>query len=431
MLGRYGLGVKEFIEKLMRRPVVAHMLAAVDRFGKRLGPQFAGAVTYFSVLSMIPVLMFAISALGFTVTVLRPDLIPQVEGLLREQLGAANVLEGSGDEDSTDLATTISDFVMNTFNDWAKIGFFALLAAAYSGSNWVKNLKHAVRAMWKDKFTEAAKKGNFVVELITNLLTFFGLLLSVSVAVAVTSIGQAFPEQIIDWLGLGDVAGIGTLLRLVGIAVSLVASWLLFAFLFVVLPGESTRLPTFLKATITGAVLVTVLQQAAAVLVSVLSGNRSAGVFGPIIILMIVFNVLATIILMLAAWVGTADSWEAARLKKDADKAAGIDQETDETGLDEEDTPRDEELVGVSPATLAARHRADRWAASIPRDDLRVANYDPATVVTEDPDATVSQSVAAKGVRVGMGVGYGVGAATGIGLGAAIAAIIGRIAGRG
>lgn len=419
--------MKESIANFVRRPWVAHLLAANNRFGKRLGPQFAGAVTYFSVLSMIPVLMFAVAFLGFTVTVLRPDLLLQVQHLLTEQLGATAGIEGSDDKDAVDFAAKITTFVTDTFNDWPTIGLAALLAAAYSGSNWVKNLKHAVRAMWKDTFAEAAGTGSFVRELIGNLIIFFGLLLSVAVAVGVNAAGQAFPEQIIDWLGLGGVTGIGLLLQAVRVFVSLLASWVLIAFLFVVLPGESTRLPTFLKATITGAVLITALQQLATVLVALLSGVRAAGVFGPIIILMIVFNILATVILMLAAWVGTADTWESERARHEANEAAGI-EEQDETGLDEDVPGRD--VPAASAATLAARQRPVRWAATIDPDDLRTVNYDPDKVAVEDPDATVSQGVAARGVRVGMGVGYGVGAATGMGIGAAIAALVGKIARR-
>ncbi len=405
---------------------MAHLLAANERFGKRLGPQFAGAVTYFSVLSMVPVLMFGVAVLGLTVTVLRPDLLLQVQHLLTEQLAATGI-DANDDTKAGDFAKTITEFVTGTFKNWAGIGSIALLAAAYSGSNWVKNLKHAVRAMWKDRFSEAATTGGFVGELIGNLITFFGLLLSVAVAVGVTAAGQAFPEQIIGWLGLAGVPGIGLLLQLVSLIVSFLASWLLFVFLFVVLPGDSVRLPTFLRATITGAVLLTVLQRLAGVLVSLLSGNKSAGIFGPIIILMIVFNILATIILMLAAWVGTADTWEGERAKHEADKAAGIEQQ-DDTGLDDEagsdDTPE------LSPARMAASQRAARWSATIPQNDLRAVNYDPDRVSVEDPDATVSQGVAARSVRVGIGVGYGVGAATGIGLGAAVAALVGKIARR-
>ncbi len=422
----YCSGVKELIANLMRRPWVAHLLAAVERFGKRLGPQFAGAVTYFSVLSMIPVLMFAVAFLGLTFTVLRPDLLPQVQGFLTQQLGALTGVDGTDNTEAGKLAMKISRFVTDTFEGWRGLFLIALLTAAYSGSNWVKNLKHAVRAMWKDKFADAAYKGNFFAELLGNLLTFFGLLLSLAVALAVTSAGQAFPHEIIDWLGLTGVPGINVLLQLVGLAVSLLASWLLFAFLFVVLPGESTRMPTFLKATIAGAVLVTALQRVAGLLVEVLARNRSASVFGPIIILMIVFNLLATIILMIAAWVGTADTWEAARAVKDADEAAGIEQ-PDELGIDDSSAVADD-TASSSPAALAARQRAVRWAASIDPDDLRTVNYDPDRVAIEDPNARVSQGAASKSVRVGMGVGYGVGAATGIGLGAAIAALVSKIA---
>ncbi|RMB60111.1 YhjD/YihY/BrkB family envelope integrity protein [Tessaracoccus antarcticus] len=418
--------MKERIEKLLRRPSVAHLLAANERFGKRLGPQFAGAVTYFSVLSMIPVLMFGVALLGLTVTVLRPDLLPQVQNLLTEQLAAITGVEDTANEQAKNFANTISEFVTSTFNSWPSIGIIAFLAAAYSGSNWVKNLKHAVRAMWRNKFADAAETGGFVGELISNLITFFGLLLSVGVAVAVTAAGQAFPEQIIKWLGLGGVPGIGLLLQAVSLVVSLLASWLLFAFLFVVLPGQSARWPTFLKATIAGAVLITVLQRLAGVFVSLLSGNKSAGIFGPIIILMIVFNLLATIILMIAAWVGTADSWEATKAKKEADKAAGVHDE-DEVRVDDED---DDEVPRLSPVTVSARYRAERWAATMDPDDLRAVNYDPGRVTLNDPDATVSQENAARGVRVGLGVGYGVGAATGIGLGAAVAALVRKVAQR-
>lgn len=398
----------------MRRPAVAHMLAAVERFGKRLGPQFAGAVTYFSVLSMVPIIMLVVSALGLTFTVLRPDLLPVVQETLENLLG---------DPESSPLSEAISGYITSVFNSWRSIGLIALLTAAYAGSKWVKNLKHAIRAMWKDRFFDAQTTGNFIGSLIADLLTFFGLLLSLAIAVAVTTAGQTFSGEIINWLGLAEVPGISLLLQAVSIAISLVASWMLMAFLFVVLPGESVRLGTWLKATITGAVLLTLLQRLAGLLVNLLSGNKSANVFGPIIVLMIVFNLLATIILMLAAWVGTADTWEAARAKKDADRAAGVDDEDEDLEID--GPSRDHEPASTSPPTLAARRRADRWAASIATDDLRAANYDPARVVVEDPDSMVKQDVAARGVRVGMGVGYGVGAATGIGLGAAVAVAVG------
>lgn len=44
-------------EKVQRQPVIAHLIRATERFNDRLGNQFGAAITYFSFLSMIPILM--------------------------------------------------------------------------------------------------------------------------------------------------------------------------------------------------------------------------------------------------------------------------------------------------------------------------------------------------------------------------------------
>ena len=46
-------------------PAVAHFLRALDRFNDRLGSQFGAAITYFSFLSLIPILMVSFAAVGF------------------------------------------------------------------------------------------------------------------------------------------------------------------------------------------------------------------------------------------------------------------------------------------------------------------------------------------------------------------------------
>ncbi|TRY17248.1 hypothetical protein FOJ82_11855 [Tessaracoccus rhinocerotis] len=417
--------MKERIEKIMRTPVVAHILAANERYNKRLGPQFAAAVTYFSVLSMVPILLFAIAMTGLTLTVLRPDLLPVVQDLMTEQLG------------DDDAAESIKGFINETFNQWRTYLGVSLLTAAYSGSNWVGNLKRAFRAMWRDKFADASIKRNFFLEILENLLIFIGLLLSVAVAFGVTNAGGAFSESVIGWLGLEHVPGIGILLRVGTIVLVLLASWLLFAFLFLVFPGEGAPLKVWLAGTLIGAVAVTAIQQLAGLLIAVFSGNQGAGVFGPVIIIMLLFNVLATVILMVAAWVGTSNTWEAALARKEAEKAAGVES-TDDTGIDEAEEQAEEQAEAEAPAAAlpqtpkswADKRRQERWAARKPLDDLRAVNYDPEAPPEPAVAPDVPQDVAARSVKVGMGVGWGVGAATGVGIGAVIAALVGRLTGR-
>lgn len=392
----------------MSRPFVKHILAALNRYTSRLGPQFAAAITYFSILSMVPVLLFAIAVVGWTLTVVRPELWDAAQVAILEAVG-----EG-------DAGATIGRVVEEALSQWRTFGFTALLGLAYTGSNWVGNLKRAFRAMWRDKFSEAAEKRNFILELLENLIIFIGLLISVAVAFGMTVLGTGFTENIVSWLGLEHVTGIELLIRGVTIALTFIAGWLLFAFIFIALPGETVDKRGFLGGTLAGALIITLIQQLAGLLFGLFSGNAAAGLFGPIIILMLVFNTLATVILIIAAWVGTTDTY-AAELER-AERA----RRTGRT-LDLEDGV--ETLPGVAMAQEQARveqERASRWAATRSLDSLRAINFDPDELPSPDPDVPVSEATAARGMRVAGKVGYGLGTATGLGVGALLVSLVTR-----
>lgn len=54
-----------FADKIQRQPMIAHLIRAAERFNDRMGNQFGAAITYFSFLSMIPILMVSFAAAGF------------------------------------------------------------------------------------------------------------------------------------------------------------------------------------------------------------------------------------------------------------------------------------------------------------------------------------------------------------------------------
>src|SRR6478672_2779086 len=64
---------------------VKHLIAAITRYGDRLGSQFAGAMTYFSFLSLVPILMVGFAVGGIVLAnnqELLDELIEQVQQLL-------------------------------------------------------------------------------------------------------------------------------------------------------------------------------------------------------------------------------------------------------------------------------------------------------------------------------------------------------------
>ena len=150
------------------------------------------------------------------------------------------------------------------------------LTALYSGTNWVGNLKRAVRVMWADKFSDATEKKNFFLELAINLAIFLGLLVCFFVGVAVAQVGNGFSRQVVDFLGWGDVPGIGLMFGALTVGLTFLVSWLMFAFLFLVLPNRRVRLRPWLVGTVIGAALVTLIQSLAGRLMGIFSGNAAA-----------------------------------------------------------------------------------------------------------------------------------------------------------
>ncbi|PIE21493.1 MAG: hypothetical protein CSA64_01645 [Arachnia propionica] len=392
--------MKERLEKILRFPPIAHALAANERFSTRLGPQFAAAVTYYSVLSLVPVLMFAISALGMTLTVLRPDLLPGFQAAIAEQSDGGGLPKSMGQ---------LMDYILKS---WRSIGLVALLIAAYSGSNWIGNLKRAFKALWKDRFSEAAKSRGFLIELLVNIATFFGLLVVLGVAIAVNSAVPPLLRQIIELLGLGDVPGATIALRVAGLLVGLLATWLVMAYIFLVFPGERVPWRLWLAGTLLGAALLLVLLQLSGLLVSVFANNRATAVFGPVIVLMLLFNLVATIMLMSSAWVGSAESWQ----QKDSDEEAT--QTADEAAAAE---PGNDAEPEQQPRPRRAA--PPRQAATIPLDQLRAENFDPSQVSRPSEERLVSEQVAVRSANAGRRIGYALGAATGVGIGALLTSL--------
>ncbi len=284
----------EFIEKLKSKPWVAHLLAAVGRFGDRLGGQFAAAITYFSVLAIVPVLMVAFAALGLTLTLFLPDVLDQAKAWITD------TVSGSGD-----LGDQLGAVVDQAFNSWQGVGIVGLLSAAWAGANWVNNIRSAVRAMMRPDFDMAEEKPNIVVQTLKNLAILLALFVLVGLSMAMTTVATAARDLVGGWLGLDRVPGGETLLALLPVVGTLLAGFLLFAFLLKVFPERPVPVKVLVRGALIGGVGMAALQYLTGTLVGVFSGNAAAAVFGSVIVTMLYFNLFATLILVVAAWVGT------------------------------------------------------------------------------------------------------------------------------
>ncbi len=285
------------------RPGPAHLIRSLGRYLTRMGNQFAGAITYFLVLAIIPVAMFTFAGLGFVLDVLRPDLVSVIAAELDR------VAPGS---------PALSNALESVLSNWQAVGIFGVLAGLYSGQGFIETLKSAIRAQLADEFNQIRQEPiirNFLV----NLVILFALVTGILLTVALTVIGTGLKSLIVDLLDLPAWAS-GPLV-LGPALISLGAAWLIFMFLFTVLPQGPVDHSAKVRGSAVGAVSFIILLNLAAILIDLFSVNQAASIFGSLIAVMLTMNLFARLILFVAAWVGTAAP---ARLPEAAEPADRI-----------------------------------------------------------------------------------------------------------
>jgi membrane protein len=363
------VAIPERIKGLKQQPWIAHMIRTVERYVNRLGSQFAAATTYFSVLAIVPIMMVAFSITGIVLTIVQPGLMDNVVDAVAKALGGA--------EPAT--REKILELVNNALSQFWTIGIIGLVAALYTGAMWMDRLKNAVRTQWRPGFDLSPQKINIVTRMLSNLVLLLGLLLGMAVTFALSSLSTSLANSVVSWLGFSDQSWIAPVLRLSSIVFSIGAGWLIFMYLYTVLPETREPWPIVRRGALLGSIALVAVLTVASYLISAFRGNPAAAIFGPVIVLMLFFNVFAQLVLFVAAWIATAQH-EAVPIAA-------------------------EEEVSTEP-TPDAEQQPD-----------------------EAPNV-VPEAVAVRSVRVGMGAGYVTGAATGMGVGAALAYALSAFRGR-
>ncbi len=287
--------VTETAEKIQRRPMVAHLLRATERFNDRLGNQFGAAITYFSFLSMIPILMVCFAAAGF-VLASHPTLLQDI----------FNKILSNVNDPST--ASTLKSTISTAVQQRTTVGIVGLLVALYSGVNWMGNLREAIRAqsrdVWERKTQEDEK---FWVKYIRDFISLIGLLVALVITLSITSIAGAAQEKIISLLYLNYIDWLKPVWQLIGLAISICANYLLFFWIFWRLPRHRPRRKALMRGTLIAAIGFEVIKIIMTWTLPSLATSPSGAAFGSVLGVMAFFYFFARLTLFCAAWIATAE----------------------------------------------------------------------------------------------------------------------------
>lgn len=287
--------VSRFAAWFQAIPAVAHFIRALDRFNDRLGSQFGAAITYFSFLSLIPILMVSFAGVGFVLASnqdLLTDLIDRMVNSISDPT----------------LATTLKNSVKTAVEQRTTVGITGLLVALYSGISWMGNLREAVRAQSRDVWERNQQdKEKIYFKYTRDFISLIGLVLALFITIMLTSVAGAAQDAIVRALGLDGIEWLRPAMTTIALTISILANYLLFLWIFWRLPRHQPRKKALFRGTLLAAIGFEVIKAIMTMTLPKLASSPSGAAFGSVLGLMAFFYFFARLTLFCAAWIATAE----------------------------------------------------------------------------------------------------------------------------
>jgi membrane protein len=279
----------QVLKRLRTRYIwVDHLIRALDRYIEHNAYQYAAAITYFSVLSVIPILMVGLSIGGFIIV---DD--AQVTAELRRTITEAL---------PSGLGSFVTEVYENVLTQRTSLGLFGLVIALYAGWNWINALRDALTAMWELERPELP----FFRTILWDLLSLVSLALALVLSFALSAAGGWLNELILRWIGLDHAPWAGTLLSVLSVPLAILADWLVFLWVLARLPRIKVKVKYAARGALAAAVGFEILKQAANIYLSLLGRSPTSAAFGSVIGLLVFIYLVARLLLLVAAWTATA-----------------------------------------------------------------------------------------------------------------------------
>ncbi|MGW5921474.1 inner membrane protein YhjD [Nocardia fluminea] len=275
------------------RPWLDHLVRAGGRFQSQRGDFFAAGITYFTVLSLFPLLMVAFSVAGFILAG-HPELLTELQDKVVEKIPSS-------------FGTQINDLIDQALNSRGTVGAIGLLVGLYTGLGWIANLRAALTEQWD---SQSPEKPWWLAKL-SDLGSLVGLGLAFVVSLGLSAISASgLGKGVLELLGADHLPGASLVLRLVSVALGLLASWAVFAWMIARLPREPVSLRSAARAAVLAAVAFEIFKIIGAIYLRAVLSSPVGATFGSIIGLMVFSYMSYRILLFATAWAATSSDNE-------------------------------------------------------------------------------------------------------------------------
>lgn len=284
---------KSKLEKLRERhPWLDHLVRAGARYTDHHGDHYAAAITFFSILSLVPLLMIAFAVAGY-VLFFNPNLLNEIRDAINASL-------------PPNLADTINPIIDQAIAQRNTVAAFGLLTALYSGIGWMTNLRDALSEQW----AQSPEPPALPKRLLFDLLALLGLGTALVGSFAITGAAGGFAADLLALVGLADQGWAQFLLQLLSLVLGLAANFLVFLWVIARLPRQHTPVRSAVKAAVLGAVGFEILKRVMTIYLTSITNSPSGAVFGSLLGLLVFVNFVSRFILFVTAWAATAQGVE-------------------------------------------------------------------------------------------------------------------------
>ncbi|WP_040686795.1 inner membrane protein YhjD [Nocardia vinacea] len=282
-----------FERRIQSRPWLDHLIRAGGNYQRQRGDYYAAGITYFTVLSLFPLLMVVFSIAG---SVLSGD--PEMFTELRNKI--IENIPGS-------LGGQLNDLIDQAVRSRGTVGTLGLLVGVYTGLGWMANLRAALTEQWEQKTPE----GNWFLSKLSDLGALIGLGLAFVVSIGLSTLASStLGARLLITFRLSELPGARLILVLISILLGFLASWAVFVWMIARLPREPVTLRSAARAAALAAVVFEIFKYVASFYLQMVLHSPAGAVFGSIIGLMVFSYITYRILLFATAWAATASENE-------------------------------------------------------------------------------------------------------------------------
>jgi membrane protein len=264
-------------------------MRANERYNERKGNFFAAGLTYYTILSLFPLLMVAFAVAGFLLS-RQPELLAEIEDRIRTSV-------------SGKFGRQLIKVMNSAIASRGSVGLIGLVGSVWAGLGWMANLREALSAMWAERVTSSG----FVRTKLSDLAAMVSAFAAIAATIALTALADAAPmAKVLDWLGLHYAFALDIVLRGLSLAMSLLVSWLLFTWMIARLPREPVSFAISMRAGLLAAIGFEVFKLIGSIYLRSVLRSPAGAAFGPVLGLMVFAYITARLVLFATAWAATS-----------------------------------------------------------------------------------------------------------------------------